>query len=120
MRYEAKDKKEIIEGIHNQPAEENFSKSIRKWKLHKFDRTHNKIGCHKSRRYLTHLSIPEIEMLNKEPHNKMMEAVTDTTEHMILEESWYKTEETYITRKKVVIYTKVIRTTNAEEMMDYG
>ena len=66
------------------------------------------------------LSIPEIEMLNKEPHNKMMEAVTDTKEHMILEESWYKTEETYIIRKKIILYTKVIRTTNAQEMMDHG
>ena len=55
MRYKdcRRTLKEIIEGIHNQPAEENFSKSIRKWKLHKIDRTHNKIGCHKLRRYLT-------------------------------------------------------------------
>ena len=58
--------------------------------------------------------------LNNEPHDKMMEAVMDTNEHMIVEELWYKIEDTYFTRTKIVLYTKVIRTTNAEEMMDHG
>ena len=50
----------------------------------------------------------------------MMEAVTDTKEQMVLEELWYKVEETYFTRTEIVLHTKVIRTTSAEEMMDHG
>ena len=36
----------------------------------------------------------------------MMEVEINTTEHMVLEELWYETEETYITRKKIcLLYT---------------
>ena len=48
------------------------------------------------------------------------EAVMEANERMIVEELWYETEETYITRKKIVLHTKVIRTTSAEELMDHG
>ena len=46
--------------------------------------------------------------------------VLETNEHMIVEELWYKMEETYVTRTKTVLHTKVIRTTSAEELMDHG
>ena len=44
----------------------------------------------------------------------------ETNEHMILEELWYEIEDTYFTRTEIVLHTKVIRTTSAEEMMDHG
>ena len=78
--------------------------------------------CHKLRS-LKHWNTPELEIqnktsiitlmrevrltsLNNEPHDKTMEAVMDTNEHMILEELWYKTEETYIT---CLLYTSKLR-----------
>ena len=44
----------------------------------------------------------KLTSLNNEPHNKMMEAVMETDEHMILEELWYKIEDTYFTRTEIV------------------
>ena len=50
----------------------------------------------------------------------MFEVNINTTEHMVLEELWYKTDETYVARKKTVLQARVIRTTSAEELMDHG
>ena len=129
--------KAIIEGSHNTPAEENFSKSIRKWKLPKFERTLNKTVCHKLKRSLKHWSTPELEMQNKksimtlmrevqltslinQQHNIVSDVGMETNEHMVLEELWYEIEDTYFTRTEIVLHTKVIRTTSAEEMTDHG
>ena len=68
--------KEIIEGIHNKPADENFSKSLCKWKIPKIERTHNKIECHKLRRSLKHLSTPELGMQNKKINDNINEEGT--------------------------------------------
>ena len=105
--------KEKIEGIRNKPAEENFSKSIRKWKLPEIEMLNKKP-------MITSMMEVRLTSLNNEPHNKMMEAVMDTNEHMIVEELWYKIEDTYFTRTKIVLHTEVIRTTSTEEMMDHG
>ena len=65
-----------------------------------------------------HGSIPEIQMLNKKPiitltkkvqlttslinQNVVNEAVMETNEHTIVEELWYKIEDTYFTSTKIV------------------
>ena len=93
--------------------------------------------CHKLRRSLKHLSTQEIQMQNKKSvitlmrevkltslinkqNNQVIEVDTNTMEQMIFKELWYKIEETYFTRKEIVLHTKVIRTTSAEELMDHG
>ena len=58
-------------------------------------------------------------LINKQ-NNIVNDVGMDTNEQMVLEESWYKIEETYFTRTEIVLHTKVIRTTSAEEMMDHG
>ena len=96
--------------------------------------TDNKTGYNKSRRSIKHWSLPDIEIRNKRSiirkevqlttslidQNVVNEAVMDTNERMIVEELWYKMEETYITRKKIVLHAKVIRTKSVEELMDHG
>ncbi len=96
--------------------------------------TDNKTGYNKSRRSIKHWSLPEIEIQNKRSiitkevqlttslidRNVLNEAVMDTNERVIVEELWYETEETYITRKKIVLHAKVIQTTSAEELIDHG
>ena len=73
----------------------------------------------------THLDVykrQEVQLtslINKQ-NNQAIEVVIDTNEHIILEELWYKIEDTYFTRTEIVLHTKVIRTTSAEEMMDHG
>ena len=120
--------------IHNQLVDKNFSKSMRKWKLPKLDRTDNKMVCHNLRRSLKHWSTPEMEIQNKRSiitkevqlttslinQNVVNEAVMEANEQMIVEELWYETEETYVTRKQIVLHAKVIRTTSAEVTMDHG
>ena len=118
--------KEILEGINKKPVDKSFNKSIFKWKIPRIiERTHNKTVCHQLRRSLKHWSTREVEMLNKklmvtsmmevritslidEPPNKMMEAVMDTNEHMVLEELWYKVEETDITQTEIVLHLSLI------------
>ena len=63
--------------------------------------------------------VPLTSLINKQ-HNKMNDVGMDTREHRVLEELWYKIEVTYFTRMEIVLHTKVIRTTSAEEMMDHG
>ena len=53
----------------------------------------------------------QITSLINRQTNQMMEVEINTTEHMVL---WYKTEETYVTRKKTVLHARVIRTIRAE------
>ena len=50
----------------------------------------------------------------------VIEAVIDTNEHMVLEGFLYKVAETYITRTEIVLHTRAIRTTSADEIMDHG
>ena len=81
------------------------------------------------------MNTPEIEMLNKKPmitlmrevqltslinkqHNIVNDVGMETNEHMILEELLYEVAENHFTRTEIVLHTKVIRTTSAEEMMD--
>ena len=83
------------------------------------------------------MSTPEIEMQNKKSvitlmrevqltslinkqNNQVIEAVIDTNEHMVLEEWLYQVAETYFTRTEIVLHTRVIRTTSADEIMDHG
>ena len=103
---------EILEGVNNQPANKNFSKSIFKWKIPKIERTHYKTECNKLRRSIRKLNTPEIDMYNQisvrasmmditltylfyKQHNKVIDVGMDTNEHMVLEELWYKVAETY-------------------------
>ena len=58
-------------------------------------------------------------LFNKQ-NNKVIEVGTDTNEHMVLEELLCEIAETQTTRTETVLYTRVIRTTSAEEMMDHG
>ena len=107
------------------------------WKMPEIERTDNKTVYNKLRRSLKHWSTPEVEMKNKrsiitlmrevqktslinQQNDQMIDVDINTTEHRVLEELWYKTEETYVTRTKIVLHTKVIRTTSAEELMDHG
>ena len=81
--------------------------------------------CHKSRRSLKHLSTPELEMQDKKSmitlmrevqltslinkqHNIMNDVGMETNEHMILEELWYKIEDTYFTRMEIVLHLSLI------------
>ena len=114
--------KEILEGMHNRPVDEKFSKTMLRWKMPEIERTYNKIEYHKSRRPIKHWSLPEIEIQNKgstltkevqltslsnKQHNQVIEVDINTTEHMVVEELWYKMEDTYFTRTKIVRHTKV-------------
>ena len=106
--------KEIIKGIHNQPVDEKFSKFMLRWKMPEIDRTDNKTVNNKLMRSLKHWSTPEMAIQNKRSiitkevqlttslidQNVVNEAVMDTNERVIVEELWYETKETYITRKK--------------------
>ena len=77
----------------------------------------------------THLDVykrqPEMEMPNKKAKiilmreaqitslingqsDQMLEVNINTTEHMVLKELWYKTEETYFTSKKTVLHLSLI------------
>ena len=58
-------------------------------------------------------------LINKQ-NAKMIDVGTDTNEHMVLEELLYEIAETHITRTETVLYTRVIRTTSADEIMDHG
>ena len=126
---------EIIKGFHNQPVDENFSKSILRWKMPEIEMTANKTEHSKSRRSIKYWSTPEMEMPNKKAKitliretqltslingqsDQMFEVNINTTEHMVLKELWYKTEETYFTSKKTVLHARVIQTIRAEELMD--
>ena len=62
----------------------------------------------------------QLTSLVNQQSNQMIDVDINTTGHMVVEELWYETEETYITRKKIVLHAKVIRTTSAEELMDHG
>ena len=62
----------------------------------------------------------QLTSLINQQSNQMIEVDFNTMERMIVEELWYETEETYITRKKTVLHAKFIRTTSAEELMDHG
>ena len=62
----------------------------------------------------------QLSSLIKKQHSQVIELGTDTNEHMVLEELLYEIAETHITRTETVLYTRVIRTTSAEEMMDHG
>ena len=73
-----------------------------------------------NKRSLTLMREAQLTSLINQQSNQMMEVDINTTEHMVLEELWYKTEETYVTRKKIVLHTKFLRTTSAEELMDHG
>ena len=125
-----------LKEIHNQPVDEKFSESMLKWKIPKFERTHNKIVYHKLKGYQERLNTQEIQRQNKTAITTLTKEVQlttslinqnvlnnvgmETTEHMMLEELWYKIEDTYFTSKEIVIHTQIIRTTKAEEMMDHG
>ena len=98
----------------NKPVNKNFNNSTCKWKLPEIEMQNKPISVR------TSMMEVRLTSLINEPHNKMMEAVMDTKEHMILEELWYKVEETDFTRTEIVLHTRVIRTTSAEEMMDHG
>ena len=129
--------KEVLEGVNYQPVRRNLRKTILKWKIPKIERTHNKTVCNKLRRSIRKMNAPEIDMYNQisvrasmmamtltylfyKQHNKVIEVGIDTNEHMVLEEWLYQVEETYFTRTEIVLHTRVIRTTSAEEMMDHG
>ena len=129
--------REIIKGIHNQSVDEKFSKSILRWKMPEIEMTDNKTDYNKSRRSIKHWNTPEMEIPNKKAKitlmreaqltslinrqsNQMFEVDINTTEHMVLQELWYRIEDTYFTRKKTVLHARVIRTTSAEELMDHG
>ena len=104
--------KEIIEGVHKEPMNKNLYDSLVKWKLPEMEIKNKKaiITLMKEVQLTTSL-------INQNVGN---EAVMETNEHMIVEELWYKMEETYVARTKIVLHTEVIRTTDAEEMMDHG
>ena len=125
--------REIIKGIHNQPVDEKFSKPMPKWEIQEIEGTHNKIVYHKLKRSLEHLNTQGIQRQNKTAITTLTKEVQlttslinqnvlnnvglETTEHMMLEELWYKIKDTYFASKEIVIHTQIIRTTNAEEML---
>ena len=50
----------------------------------------------------------------------MIDVGIDTNEHVVLEELLYKVAEISITRTEIVLHTRVIRTTRADEIIDHG
>ena len=122
----------IIEGIHNKLAEENFSKTIRKWKIQEIERTHNKIVCHKLQRFLKRRNPPALEMQNKnlmmtltrelpltplinKPPHKVNDVGMDRREPRVVEEMLYQVAENYFIRTETVIHTRAIRIQREEK-----
>ena len=53
-------------------------------------------------------------------NGKVVDVIMNTNRHIILEELLYKETETYTTRTEVIMNTKVVRTTSADQPMDHG
>ena len=70
--------------------------------------------------FCVHAFAKDKDVYKRQPHHKVNDGTMDTNEHMILEELWYKIEDTYFTSKEIVIHTQIIRTTSAEKLMDHG
>ena len=88
-------------------------------------RDSNRIVCHKLHRFLKHRNPPALEMPNKnlmttlmrevpftplinKPRQEVNDGTMDTNEQMMLEELWYKMEDTYFTSKEIVIHLSLI------------
>ena len=103
----------ILEMTYYKTICNNVKKSIGKWDIPKIER-YNKISVKPPI-----MNVP-LKYLFYKINSKVIEVCMDTNEPVILEELLYKETETYITRTELVMHTRVIRTTSADESMDHG
>ena len=102
--------KEILEGIHNKSVRTNLRKSILQWNIPKIER-YNKKSMRSSI-----MNMP-LKYAFSQLDAKVIDVGMDTNEHVVFEELWYQVAKTYITRTEIVLYTRVIRTTSADEIL---
>ena len=66
------------------------------------------------------IKVPLPKNLSNRRNGKVTGVVIDTNEQVVLEELLYQVAETSTTRTELVMHTRVIRTTSADESMDHG
>ena len=105
---------QIVEVTYYGTMCNNVKKSISKWNMLKIER-YTKLSMNQQI-----INVP-LKYLSNGRTGKVIEAVMDTKEHIVLEELLlYKETETYITRTELVMNTRVVRTSSADQPMDHG
>ena len=105
--------RKILEITYYDTTSNNVKNSISKCNIPPLER-YNKMSMK------THIINVSLKYLSIGRNSKVIEAVMDTKENIVLEELLYKETETYITRTELVMHTRVIQATSADQPVDHG
>ena len=103
----------ILEGTHHKTVGEDLKES-----MFKFNTPEKEM--HNNKSVMSSITEIPLKYLFNKLNGKVIDVGIDAKEHVVLEELMYKIAETYITRTEIVLHTRVIRTTSADEISDHG
>ena len=104
---------ETLEITYYKTTGNNFKKSINKWNIPPLER-YTKLSMKQQI-----INVPLKYLLYKR-NSKVVDVIMNTNRHIVLEELMFKETETYISRTQLVMNTRVVRTTSADQHMDHG